>query len=398
MKPPREFGAVPRVRYRPEFRHCPHCGTVLTYRHPAWRKTLQSLTGIAHVTSLGYRCPQPACAFGRTVYRSAQAEARQVKGSGYGLDVVVRVGHLRFTEHRTRAEIWRELDERSPVAISERHVQNLLEVYLALLRASQQDVGAQVAATVAAHGGIVLALDGLQPEQGNEQLWVVREVLSGAILGAANLQQATAERLAGLLRPIRAAEVPVLGVVSDAQESLRLAVAEVFPGVPHQLCQWHALREAAEPLWEADRHLLVEAKQELRGLREVEDRTRCRDPEGADPAADPASAVVLDAVLALRQTVRERGGLPFDFAALRVLDRLEAVGQTLDRCLAKGGTRAWPASASWWGAPWSAAAPARASSAGCTAGCSTWPTPWSRMTPRRASRPAAGPPSARRSS
>jgi hypothetical protein len=398
MKPPREFGAVPRVRYRPEFRHCPHCGTVLTYSHPAWRKTLQSLTGIAHVTSLGYRCPQPACAFGRTVHRSAQAEARQVKGSGYGLDVVVRVGHLRFTEHRTRAEIWRELDERSPVAISERHVQNLLEVYLALLRASQQDVGAQVAATVAAHGGIVLALDGLQPEQGNEQLWVVREVLSGAILGAANLQQATAERLAGLLRPIRAAEVPVLGVVSDAQESLRLAVAEVFPGVPHQLCQWHALREAAEPLWEADRHLLVEAKQELRGLREVEDRTRCRDPEGADPAADPASAVVLDAVLALRQTVRERGGLPFDFAALRVLDRLEAVGQTLDRCLAKGGTRAWPASASWWGAPWSAAAPARASSAGCTAGCSTWPTPWSRMTPRRASRPAAGPPSARRSS
>ena len=64
----------------------------------------------------------------------------------------------------------------------------------------------------------------------------------GTILGAANLQQATAERLAGLLQPVRAAGVPVLGVVSDAQESIRLAVAEVFPGVPHQLCQWHALR------------------------------------------------------------------------------------------------------------------------------------------------------------
>jgi hypothetical protein len=331
MKPPRAFGVVPRVRYRPEIGRCPHCGTPLAYRHPVWRKTLQSLAGIEHVTSLGYRCPQPACAFGRTVHRSARAEARQVKGSGYGLDVVVRIGHLRFTEHRTRAEIWRELDAHSPIAISERHVQNLLEVYLALLRASQQDVGTQVAATVAAHGGIIVALDGLQPEQGNEQLWVVREVLSGAILGAANLQQATAERLAGLLGPVRVAGVPVLGVVSDAQESIRLAVAEVFPGVPHQLCQWHALREAAEPLWEADRHLLVEAKQELRPLREVEERTRGLDPAGIDPA----SGVVLDAVLALRQTVRERGGLPFDFAALRVLDRLEAVGQTLDRCLAK---------------------------------------------------------------
>ena len=103
---------------------------------------------------------------------------------------------------------------------------------------------------------------------------------------------------------------------------------------------------------------------------------------------------MLDAVLALRQTVRERGGLPFDFAALRVLDRLEAVGQTLDRCLAKGGTRAWPGSGCWWGAPWSAAGPARATCAGSTTGCSTWPTPWSRTTPRWASRPGAGPPSA----
>ena len=51
-----------------------------------------------------------------------------------------------------------------------------------------------------------------------------------------------------------------LGVVSDAQESMRLAVAHVLPGVPHQWCQDHVLREVAEPLWEADRHLLVEAK------------------------------------------------------------------------------------------------------------------------------------------
>jgi hypothetical protein len=29
----------------------------------------------------------------------------------------------------------------------------------------------------------------------------------------------------------------VLRVISDAQESMRLAVAKVFPNVPHQLCQ-----------------------------------------------------------------------------------------------------------------------------------------------------------------
>jgi hypothetical protein len=304
-----------------------------------WAKVVQTLTHTAHVTNLGFRCTNPACRVARAVYRSAQAEAQQVRGSSYGLDVVVRIGYLRFSQHRTRAEMWQQLRAETAIQISERHVQNLLDVYLALLRASQHDPREQLAETVAEHGGIILALDGLQPEQGNEQLWVVREVFSGAILGAANVQQATAPVLAGLLRPIRLSALPVLGVISDAQESTRLAVAEVFPGVPHQLCQYHALREAAEPLWEADRHLLVQAKKELRGLRDVERRTRGREQH------DPASEVVLDTVLALRQTVRERGNLPFDFAGLRTMEALGELGQSLDRCLAKRGTSVSPASA-----------------------------------------------------
>jgi hypothetical protein len=331
VKPARQFGALPHVRYRPELTACVHCGHALVYSHAVWAKVVQSLAGTAHLSNLGFRCDNPACPFGHTVYRSAQAEARQVKGSGYGLDVVVRIGHLRFRDHRTREEIWSQLREESALQISERHVQNLLEVYLALLKASQQDLRSLLAPTVAAHGGIILSVDGLQPEQGNEQLWTVREVLSGTVLGAANLQQATAPVLERLLRPIQEAELPVLGVISDAQESLRLAVAAVFPSVPHQLCQYHALREAAEPLWEADRHLLVEIKKELRSLRKVEERVRGKEEQ------DAADAVVLDTVLALRQTVREHGTLPFDFAGLRVTEALDDLGQTLDRCLTKRG-------------------------------------------------------------
>jgi hypothetical protein len=38
-----------------------------------------------------------------------------------------------------------------------------------------------------------------------------------------------------------------------------LAVGRALPGVPHQLCQFHDLREAVQPVFEADRH----AKKEL---------------------------------------------------------------------------------------------------------------------------------------
>jgi hypothetical protein len=349
MKTARQFGSLPHIRYRPEVTACPHCGAALRWSHPVWAKPIQFLSGPEHVTNLGYRCSDPACAYARSVYRSARAEARQVRGHGYGLEVIVHIGSLRFREHRTREEIWRQLHEAYALAITERHVQHLLEVYLALLRASEEDLEARLGPVADAHGGLLLALDGLQPEQGNEQLWVVRELYSGAVVAAAHLQQASAPCLVPLLRPVQQTGLPVLGVVSDAQQSVRRAVAEVFPGVPHQLCQYHALREATEPLWEADRHLLVAVKKELRALREVEERTRQRaaEREAAGQPPDPIEGVVLATVLALRQVVRERGTQPLDFGALRVLDQLAALGAALDRGLAKKGIPDSPACARW---------------------------------------------------
>jgi len=50
----------------------------------------------------------------------------------------------------------------------------------------------------------------------------------------------TAGDLAPLLREVaEAIGVPVEGVVSDGQTSIRRAVAAALPGVPHQLCQFH---------------------------------------------------------------------------------------------------------------------------------------------------------------
>ena len=112
--------------------------------------------------------------------------------------------------------------------------------------------------------GVILALDGLQPDVGHEVLWVVRDCLSGEVLLARSLLSGRAADLAPLLREVAgAAGVPVLGVVSDGQTSVRRAVAEALPGVPHQLCQFHFLREAAHPVFEADRHAKVALKAQV---------------------------------------------------------------------------------------------------------------------------------------
>jgi len=120
-------------------------------------------------------------------------------------------------------------------------------------------------------------------------LWVLRDALSGELLLVRSLLSATQHDLATLLEEVRdALEVPVAAVVSDGQQSIRKAVAQVFPGVPHQLCHFHYLREAATPVFEADRHAKKELKKRVRGIRPIERAVENRD----DPEAERSSGLV----------------------------------------------------------------------------------------------------------
>ncbi len=87
-------------------------------------------------------------------------------------------------------------------------------------------------------------------------------MLSGEVLLARSLLSSCQADLAKLLRRGEGGPAGVprgrhRGVVSDGQHSIRNAVAAALPGVPHQLCQFHYLREAARPVYEADRHAKV---------------------------------------------------------------------------------------------------------------------------------------------
>jgi len=123
---------LPRVRLRPEINQCPPCRIELAYSHPVWAKPVYELTQARFVTSLGFRCPNAGCPHPKTVYRSALGELLSIKGSTYGLDVVVRIGHLWLHENRKRSEIHARIKDQVP--LSERHVRNLFESYLALLQ------------------------------------------------------------------------------------------------------------------------------------------------------------------------------------------------------------------------------------------------------------------------
>ena len=85
--------------------------------------------------------------------------------------------------------------------------------------------------------------------------------------------------------------MPIVGVVSDGQHSIRNAVATALPKVAHQLCHFHYLREAARPIYEADRHAKKELKKRVRGIRPIERQVEARPDSVADGIRGYCSAV-----------------------------------------------------------------------------------------------------------
>jgi hypothetical protein len=310
-------------------RTCPECGAALWAAYKA-RRTVTTLDGLVRLGLQVRRCRDRSCRrFGAPI-RPEQEGRMVLPQHEFGLDVIAAVGQLRHAQHRSLPEIHAELVRRG-VPICLRSVGNLLDRYDELLALSTSDV-ARLRRITAEAGRVILAIDGLQPDVGHEVLWVSRDVLSGEVLLARSLLSSTQDDLAKLIGEVKAAlPVPVAGVVSDGQESIRKAVKKALDGVPYQLCHFHYLREAAKPVYEADRHAKVQLKKKVRGIRPIERRVEGRDDGEARDIRGYCAAV--------RSALTDDGRPPLEASGLKLVDRLTAVAVSLDRVAAKRGSR-----------------------------------------------------------
>ena len=310
-------------------RTCPGCGAALWAAYKTYR-TVTTLDGLVRLGLQVRRCRNRDCPRLGVPLRPEQEGRLVLPRHEFGLDVIALVGALRHAQHRSVPEIHSELARRG-VPICARSVGNLLDRYDELLTLSTADLG-RLRRVTAEAGRVILAIDGLQPDVGHEVLWVLRDVLSGEVLLARSLLSSTQDDLAKLIREVKEAlAVPVAGVVSDGQDSIRKAVKKALDGVPHQLCQFHYLREAAKPIYEADRHAKVQLKKKVRGIRPIE-----RKVEGQD---DDEARAIRGYCAAVRSALTDDGRPPLAASGLKLQGRLTEVAASLDRVGSKRGYR-----------------------------------------------------------
>lgn len=307
---------------------CESCGHPLRVAKHSHR-TLMMLSGLWKLTLVVRHCINPMCPRFHQRYRPEEEGHWALPHGEFGLEVIALIGSWRFREHRSVPEIHQALQARG-MRIAQRSVTYLMHRYeeLVALRITDQE---RIKARLQKQASVILALDGLQPDVGHEVLWVVRECLSEEILLARPLLSSTQGDITAVLQEVKQLleplKIPITGIISDGEETIRSAVAFVFPGVPHQLCQFHYLKDAIDPLYEADRHAKTLLKKKLRGVRPIE--------RALETYPTPENEAIRGYCLAVRASLTDDGRSPLDSSGLKLHDRIKQISDSIERVQGK---------------------------------------------------------------
>lgn len=339
------YPAITKHIYHSEIMHCPTCGTRLRRYDTLAQRTIVTLYGVLFVDHRGHRCPDPDCVTADRSSRSAVADSLALPNFTFGLGVVLHVGYLRPAHYQTVAQVHAAIHKHlTPyaVTISRREILYLVDASCTLLRASQSIADDHAWQTIArTNRGIILFIDGIQPDKGDETIYLVRNMVTGRLLAAANVRSSDAATITALLCPTHDLEIPVIGAVSDVRESLLQGMVVLWPNIPHQVYQFHYLREASHPMYDLDRSVCKQMRtaiqQDVRTVRQhLEHHTAKHDPHtDADQRTVAQLQILDDYALALQTALNVDAFHPLAYASPAVDAALAELTAGLER-LEKG--------------------------------------------------------------
>lgn len=187
----------------------------------------------------------------------------------YWIDLVAEMGLLRFRENKTIEDIHDIIINNYPhVEITERHVLNVINKIMYVFESKWLDpdiIKARLLAKNLDIKGLSISIDWLEPERGNEILYIVREIQAWEILFAKFLKFSDEDTILNeiykLLKELSdKIKLPVIWLNADKQLTLTSAFKRIFPNVPIQHCQSHFLKAVRSPIQEESSKMSKEIK------------------------------------------------------------------------------------------------------------------------------------------
>lgn len=311
---------------------CSHCLRWLPIYQIPWRR-VQRLDGQLTVKRRDKRC-SPDCCGPRPIFPAPRDIRVVLPRRVYGLDVTLLVGERHLAEGVALAQITRDLRAQG-IPVDQRHTGRIFRDFLALTKLARGDDAAQ-RARLREQGGLVLMCDGVQHDNRSPVLYLVWDAISGEPLFGERKQFRGEQDLVPLLERVRSMNVPVIGAVTDKEAALVNAISHVFPGIVHQYCHTHFLRNCAKPLENERKELGDSVRRRAEEVRNVLKTTihvggraeatsaSSGEPERSSPGLSEQQLAQRVGEL-VRDNSRVSGRAPLEPAELKRHERLEQV-------------------------------------------------------------------------
>ena len=356
MRTRRELYPQSPQMYTCELESCPVCRDSLSLsEYSSGHKIVQTLSSTLEILYWPKQCDNPNCPGHGKKWRSAQWQQIAPIHCTYGFDVIASIGWHRQTEYHTFERIHSDLCGK--VAISESQIRHLYTYRYLPLLASHERSHWERLQQISKESGLILSLDGLAPEGGEPQLWVVRELQTGLTLRSGWMSEQGQSAFENFLSPVAEANLKITAILSDKQRGLLPAIGSVFPNVRHALCQSHYFKNIAEPAASADETMKVTLRKAVRersgalirpehveqpGVLMVTGLLPSPVEKPAEPQAEPSAThsdkerqSIVDALLRrVRYLLTLRGRPPFRMAGIEMFEGLQEVCEYLEALIA----------------------------------------------------------------
>ena len=228
---PRDPANADKVYLRPESKTCPACARALEY---VWNndRHVRFVGGPKHIDYHVYACRNPKCPLEGVARKPEALSMNVLDGYEVGLDVISLVGYYRLKVGMSYPKIRTCLLDLHEVRVSERRVEDLGNLYVAL-RTYDVRTKPQVMERLRKQGRLVLLLDAARPDADGDALWMILDHLSGEVLSGFTARDIDAKQLAAKIRTVASLGIPIAGVATDGEPVVVVAVTLALAGVPH---------------------------------------------------------------------------------------------------------------------------------------------------------------------
>ena len=230
---------------------CPFCGQPLEYYFTNKPRLLITIKYDITLRVVYKRCENEGCvavAANRSFYNPT-LDLYMLPKKMYAMDVILLIGYLIQQENKTEEVVVNYLLEEHGIKISQPSVNKYKRVALALGEALIMGNTEKIKKGLDKMPFRVYSVDGLSSNR-SRTLFVIRDLISGTVLGSALLDKHDAEAIHEFLNAVFLQFGVPDYMVGDGERGLMAAVRKYYPDIPYQYCHRHFLNNMGVDLME----------------------------------------------------------------------------------------------------------------------------------------------------